>query len=82
MDLNGWKKDILLTIIFVVYLILGAAIFYGIENDVPPPPPDAKTMYIMKTMSEKQMEGIQKGMSMAVPQVATMYKGNIFRIHF
>ena len=77
MDLNGWKKNILLATIFVVYLILGAAIFYGIENDVPPPPPDAKTMYIMKTMSEKQMEGIQKGMSMAVPQVAAMYKGNI-----
>ena len=75
MDLNGWKKSILLTLVLVVYLIIGAAVFYGIENDAPPPPPDFKSMYMMKVMSEKQMEGIKTGMTMAVPTVTQAYKG-------
>ena len=69
----------MVSLIFAVYLIIGAAIFYGIEKDAPPPPPDFKTKFIMKTMSEKQMEGIKMGMTKALPQLTQAYKG---KLHF
>ena len=66
--------------VFVVYLVLGAGIFYGIEKDAPPSPPDALTMYMMKVMSEKQMYGIQQGMAKMVPHITQAYKGNVLKI--
>lgn len=78
MKIDGWKKNILLTVVFVAYLVIGAAVLYGIENDLPPPAPDRMTMLIIKAVSEKQMKGIQMGMAQAVPQVTQGYKGKTF----
>ena len=75
MKINGWKRNLLLSVVFVVYLVIGAAVFYGIEKDAPSPPPSPLTMYMMKVMSEKQMKGIQQGMTKIVPHITMAYKG-------
>ncbi len=74
MKLSAWKGSLLLTGIFLLYLLLGAGVFYAIEKDAEEPV-DITAMFMLKVAGEKQMKAIQTGMSKAVPQVAQAYKG-------
>lgn len=74
MKLTNFTRSLLISALFTVYLLLGAGIFYAIEKDAEEPM-DRTLAFMLKVASEKQLAGIQMGMTKAVPRVTEAYKG-------